>query len=110
MPSAPVNPEAEGRHYGGCGGAKPPHESGRPKADSKGGVGGEAPHESGRPKADFWGCVGGRSPPTLPHLGPRPNFIKKVGVIDERSLKKSKKHRARASAEAASIVKIIKFS
>ena len=31
-----VNPEAEGRHWGGGGrgrGAKPPHESGRPKAD-----------------------------------------------------------------------------
>ena len=39
-----------------------------------------------------------------PHLDPRPNFIKKVGVIDERSLKKSKKHHARASGESASTV------
>ena len=39
----------------------------------------------------------------------RQKIIKKVGVIDERSLKKSKKHHARASGEAASIVKIIKI-
>ena len=32
------------------------------------------------------------------------NLIKKVSVIDERSLGKSKKHRARASGEHASIV------
>ncbi len=34
----------------------------------------------------------------------RQNVIKKVGVIDERSLKKSKKHHARASGESASTV------
>ena len=38
-----------------------------------------------------------------PHVDPRPNFIKEIGVIDERSLKKSKKHHARASGESASI-------
>ena len=43
------------------------------------------------------------------YLDPRPNFIKKVGVVDERSLKKSKKHHARAAGEAASIAKIIKI-
>ena len=52
--------------------------------------------------------VGGRSVGLWvvgwPHLDPRPNFIKKVGVIDERSLKKSKKHHARASGESASTV------
>ena len=34
----------------------------------------------------------------------RQKFIKKVGVIDERSLKKSKKHNARASGESVSTV------
>ena len=34
----------------------------------------------------------------------RQNFITKIGVIDERSLKKSKKHHARASGESASTV------
>ena len=43
-------------------------------------------------------------PPPWPQLGPRLNLIKKVGVIDERSLKKSKKHHARASGESASTV------
>ena len=44
-----------------------------------------------------------------PHLGSRPNLTKKVGLIDERSLEKSKEHHARVSAEAASFAKIIKF-
>ena len=39
----------------------------------------------------------------------RHNFIKKVGVIDERSLNKSHKHHARAAGEAAIIAKIIKI-
>ena len=59
------------------------------------------------------GVVGGRSVGLwvvgLPHLDPKPNFVKKVGVIDERSLKKQKKHHARASGKAASIVKIVKI-
>ena len=39
-----------------------------------------------------WRVVGGRSVGlwvvSWPHLDPRPNFIKKVGVIDERFFKK----------------------
>ena len=52
-----VNPEAEGRQLGG-GGAKPPHESGRPKADSKGGCGGAKP-----PHGKGGGCGGPPGPP-----------------------------------------------
>ena len=48
-------------------------------------------------------------PPTLAPPWPEAKFNQKVGIVDERSLKKSKKHRARASGEAASLAKIIKF-
>ena len=47
--------------------------------------------------------VGGRSVGLT--LTPGQISLKKVGVIDERSFKKSKKHHARASGEAASIAK-----